>query len=303
MEESSSWLIYGVMFKCQVQIETECPVPTVRRRHRTLCRMRMSDITPGRLWYLYLLQLVTKDPVRFMATPPRRPITFRARPLLFISIFGVVHQTIATASLPPAYYYFQTTGSSPSLLAGPYAAFVLRQRVPFSEGNVEDCIDKAARVVAGRGGRLWDKYKARRDAKNGTVESDPVEGNSRAESVPASTEKSGIFAKYKARIDARKATVAKEEVEPVQVAEEAVARLEGKKTRFRDQVLEKASGIKIKNVIDGAAAYLIVKVGPVVFEALGSKLIARCQMLFPVRLGASLYLTPKLARAFARRFL
>lgn len=193
------------------------------------------------------------------APPPRRPITLRARPFLFISIFAVVHQSIATASLPPVYYYFQSTGSSATLLAGPYAAFVLRQRVPFTDQKIEDYVDRSMRGILGRGVGYWSQYRARKQAKRNGAEEGAIASAVEVPEEQAPT----LWAKYKARREDKKAvaTIESKQVDGGDVAQEAVARMEGKKVNsFRDQVVERATGIKMRQVMDAAAAYLVVKV-------------------------------------------
>ncbi|KAG8862781.1 hypothetical protein FRB96_000791 [Tulasnella sp. 330] len=170
---------------------------------------------------------------------PFRPITLSARPFLFITTFIVVHQTIATGSLPPAYYFFQTTGSSTSLLAGPYAAFVLRQHIPLTNKKVEDVVEDVMRGTIGSSWKLWGMYRGK-DQK--------VEDK-----------------------DSKK------------VAKETIEGLEGRRRLWTNKALDKASGVKLQQVMDAAAAYLVVKA------------------LFPLRLAVSLYLTPKIARTLARR--
>ncbi|KAG8999626.1 hypothetical protein FRB93_013145 [Tulasnella sp. JGI-2019a] len=145
---------------------------------------------------------------------PVRPITLRSRPFLFITTFVIVHQTIATASLPPAYYFFQTTGSSTSLLAGPYAAFVLKQHVPFTNKKVEDVVEDVVRGTIGSSWKLWGMYRGR--DKNAEKDSE-------------------------------------------RVAKEAVEGLEGSRRLWTNRALDKASGVKMQQVMDAAAAYLVVK--------------------------------------------
>lgn len=148
----------------------------------------------------------------------RRPVTLRSRPFLFITTFVLVHQAISTASLPPAYYFFQSTGSATSVLAGPYAAFVLRQNVPFTGKKVEDYVEGTVRAMIGSSWKLWGKYRAGK--KDGSV--DPENAD--------------------------------------RVAKEAVASMEGKTWKLRSQVVDRASGVKLQQVIDATAAYLLVKV-------------------------------------------
>jgi len=103
-----------------------------------------------------------------------------------------------------------------------------------------------------------------------------------------------------------------DESEEKEVAREIVEGLEGK-SRLRDRVTDRARGLRegvgkwketrmerasmeaktaaestrgvtMRHVMDAAAAYLVVKA------------------IFPVRLAASLLITPRLARAFGRRW-
>lgn len=91
------------------------------------------------------------------------------------------------------------------------------------------------------------------------------------------------------------------------VVHEALEGMEGKEgasSRWRDRVVEGASGLKMRQVVDFAAAYLVVKVcalkGNKPPKLTGPRISS--QAAFPVRLGLSMYLTPKLARVAVRLF-
>jgi len=212
--------------------------------------------------------------------PIRRPVTLRARPFLFISTFLSVHQVIATSSLIPAYALFNVTDYSTAFLAGPYAVFVMRQPVPWpissftKEERVGDVIDRMLKGSIAGGYRMFKKYRERKEANRDSDAVEGAEGKGKWRAAAAARWKK---AKDTGEIDS----------ESAELAEDAVKALEGKPgwrdpTVWKTRALEKANTVGLKNVMDFAAAYLAVKA------------------LLPVRLAASIFLTPTFARLLAR---
>lgn len=201
------------------------------------------------------------------APPPHapRPVTLRARPLLLISTFLVLHQAVATTSLFPTYYFFKLTDSATSLLAGPYAAFVLRQPAPWplasrgSDAKIEDVVEKMLRASVARGWGLWSRWRGRNpkagaDAEGAAIADDVVEGLEGGkprwrDRVVGAAQSAQVS--WKDRQDANGAAA-------VGVAADDAA----KGWSLRTKAVEGASELKLKDMMNMAAAYLVVKVCP-----------------------------------------
>ena len=101
---------------------------------------------------------------RFGTPSPPRPITLGSRPILFISTFLILYQSLATFSLLPAYGYFHFTDSSIAFLVGPHVTSLLRKPLPFSPGGrtVEDVLDTVMGRSIKTGWRFWNMWKGRK---------------------------------------------------------------------------------------------------------------------------------------------
>jgi hypothetical protein len=224
---------------------------------------------------------------------PPRPATLRARPLLFISTFLVFHQAVATGSLFPAYAFFSSTDASTALLAGPTTAYVLKQRVPWplsrggEDRTVADVVEDGIRASVKGGFGAYRRWKENKATKATEVEHEDVEAlqshgvlrralarargtvnTADAAPLPSSSDLSSEensvdasktrwrdrLADYRAkRAEAR--TASADEA----IADSAVDGLEGRQD-WKGRLADGASNVRMKHVMDFAAAYLVVKV-------------------------------------------
>jgi hypothetical protein len=216
------------------------------------------------------------------STPPR-PATLRARPLLFLTTFALVHQAVASGALAPAYAFFAGGDTSTALLAGPVAARVLRTDVPWTGRTVADVLEDGVRSGVRSGFGMLMSWRQRRAEVAEVAEDHPPPGTLQRMVARAR----GIQSTAQQPSDAA-------------IAASAVDGLEGRQD-WKGRLSDTAARVRLKHVMDAAAAYLVVKVHMLVSCAVTSTLIA-AQALFPLRLGLSLFLAPRLARAFARRW-
>jgi hypothetical protein len=241
--------------------------------------------------------------------PVPRPATFRARPFLFISTFLLLHQSLATASLIPSYSFFRATDSSTSLLAGPYAAFILHQRVPWpfasrnSDRKVEDVVEDLLRGSVSRGWGLFRRWKGNqaRGEDNGVAIAEQVIEGMQGDTPKWKDRVAG--ATHWLQSSRGKSQRIDESVDDAVLPNDSVK--DGR--TWKNRVVEGANNVRLKDVMDIAAAYLLVKVclhhiTHLIDLELTFFFFFFYQTLFPVRLGVSLYFAPGLARAFARRW-
>lgn len=234
---------------------------------------------------------------------------FKARPFLHVLSFGLIHQSIAWAALPPLFYFFQATGAATSLLAGPQVAWVLSRPVPDwlptpfidkkeaqRKGTSTDAEEKlreeeakarVSEVKAGMAGALTSWIKGKKDASR---LSEAVGANKELERIA----QEGKEAERRAVAKGQKPLLVEDVVEQIirkaartgytlskaiygqaqtwgkdadAVADDAVKALEGKGSGrmhisdfgFGDRVRKTAGGLSFREILDGAAAYIVVK--------------------------------------------
>jgi hypothetical protein len=191
------------------------------------------------------------------SAPAPRATTFRARPVLFTVSFLLIHQLIATGSLVPAYYWFNDVapGSANALLAGPTTAWALKQPLPWSSGRtVEDAVEAGLRRTLGGGWSAVQHWRERRAAGKEEVEEDSATGEKKL--------RTKIFETWTNR--KQRLSTEDENVVIHEALEEMEGR-EGKSARWRDRIVEGASGLRMRQVVDFAAAYLVVKVSITIY--------------------------------------
>ncbi|KZP13586.1 hypothetical protein FIBSPDRAFT_869097, partial [Athelia psychrophila] len=218
----------------------------------------------------------------------------RARPFLHVLSFGLVHQGIAWAALPPLFYFFQATGAATALLAGPQVAWVLSRPVPDwlpipfvdkgahrtgrSAGGVDREVQEAeargrvSEVKAGVAGALTGWMKGSRDASQ---EAGGRAGDTGQKQKPLLVEdvvEQIVRRAARAGYTLSKAIYGRAQTRGTDgdaVADAAVNALEGKGPgtgRMRlpdfgigDRVRQTAGGVSFREIVDGAAAYIVVK--------------------------------------------
>lgn len=274
--------------------------------------------------------------------PLRGIAAVRARPFLHVLSFGLLHQSIAWAALPPLFYFFQTTGAATALLAGPQVAWVLSRPVPHwlatpfvdkrkvhrkgSSPSQSDADAEKRNVEAG--GRLRDVKAGITSVVSWIKDKADISRVSRAV---------GEEAEVVAKAKGQKPLLVEDIVEQIirkavrtgytlsrsiyghartwgkdgdEVADDAIKALEEKGSDrmhlsnfgLGDKVRETAEGVSFREILDGAAAYIVVKVRLLVYTLLHACQSDPLQALFPVRLPLSLFLTPKFARVLSRAF-
>ncbi|KAF7980994.1 hypothetical protein HWV62_5237 [Athelia sp. TMB] len=280
----------------------------------------------------------TNNPHLGQVEPPiplRGLAAFRARPFLHVLSFGLVHQTIAWAALPPLFYFFQTTGAATALLAGPQFAWVLSRPVPSwlptpfidkkearrKGGSSTETAEQTQRAETH--GKIDEAKAGIAGAITSWIRGDK-DVSRLAEAVGANKElekmaREGKEAEARAKAKEKKPLLVEDVVEQVvrravrtgynlslsiygqaktrgkdgdEVADDAIKALEGKgigglhisNLGLGDRVRKTAEGVSFREILDGAAAYIVVKA------------------LFPARLPLSLILTPKVARVLSRVF-
>jgi hypothetical protein len=194
--------------------------------------------------------------------PPLRAATLRSRPFLFISTFLVFHQAVATGALFPTYAFFSGTNTSTALLAGPTAAAVLRQPLPWPRASggdnrtVADFVEDALRgsVRTGVGAlRAWRERRAAGAGDAGPAVAQAEEPKSQ-----------GIFRAALARATGRggaRVDAAAANVEDTETADAAIGALEGRRgAAWKAKLLDRAGAVRMQDALDVAAAYLVVKV-------------------------------------------
>ena len=230
-----------------------------------------------------------------------------ARPsfLVLAPTFIFTHFTLAWALVPPIYLVLRTTNLSNTLLAGPQGAWFLSRQVPtwIPDAVVDNLV----------GGVPVNERKA---SQRPTVE-ELLERLARR----------GIRAAYNISTSAFSA-FKKGGGEEDALARAAIRELRGGLGMEKEEVKEKASGytdkikgftrqqaqgavseIKFGQVRDAVAAWVLVKVSPFSCrESVSFGMLKpfsspfRPQILFPVRLPVSLFLTPRVARGLAKFF-
>jgi hypothetical protein len=173
-----------------------------------------------------------------------RPATLRARPLLFLTTFALVHQAVASGALAPAYAFFAGGDTSTALLAGPVAARVLRQDVPWTGRTVADVLEDGVRGGVRSGFGLLMSWRQRRAQPPAEV-ADPPPGTLQRMVARAR----GIQSIAQQPSDAAIAAS----------AASAVDGLEGRQD-WKGRLSDTAARVRLKHVMDAAAAYLVVKV-------------------------------------------
>jgi len=249
---------------------------------------------------------------QYSAPPPPKPYTFRARPFLFTTTFVLLYQGIGVVSAFSVYEYFKHTNSSTHLLGGPLAVKILSLHLPFSHGErtVEDLVDMALRGSIKRGWGFWNKWKGRKEeVGEGDELADEVlkelEGKKRwnqklaerAASVKDAvlSERGQSAGRFRDRIGGMVAGL-KEKYQGGELGESGATKAQELKETALEQwrvrrerlpavtdIVERKQGT-LKKVTDAAAAYFILKA------------------IFPVRLGLTVLLTPRLARFVGRRW-
>ncbi|KAF8494296.1 hypothetical protein JB92DRAFT_2996715 [Gautieria morchelliformis] len=255
---------------------------------------------------------------RFSSVPPSsppRPVTLASRPILFISIFGVLHQSLATLSLLPAYGYFHFTDSSTAFLVGPHVAHLLRKPLPFSHGGrtMEDVLDTVMGSYIKTGWRFWSKWNGRKSdereadeivkevleeleekrswrAESYAMKNRLVEMKDRALALKAEPSET-IQALKNRLVDIRNGAVAMRDEPP-----EWMSKMNLNADQLRewkdwvaerlpvfDEVVQPKNGA-LKAMTDAAAAYLVVKASA------------------PLRIALNIFVTPKVARLLVRRW-
>lgn len=196
----------------------------------------------------------------------------RARPFVHLLSFGVVHQSLAWVLLPPLYYFFRSTGAATSMLAGPQTAWILSRPVPSwlpvpglsLDANPEGGEGNARGKQAKREPTVEDVLEQviRRAARFSWTASRALYGQARSLESDWNRIKGG---ELPASIGAKS--------QPDEVADEAVRALKGQDQSgegkagwnipdlgFSDRVRKSAGEVRIREVVDGVAAYVVVKV-------------------------------------------
>lgn len=255
--------------------------------------------------------LSTKQPAQL-----RGLAAFRARPLLHILSFGLLHQSIAWAALPPLFYFFQATGAATSLLAGPQVAWVLSRPVPGwlpvpfvdtkearrkgtseadSEAEKRKAEQRLSEAKAGIAGAVTGWIKGNKDLSQ-------ISSTVGADKHLERLAREGREAETKARAKGEKPLLVEDVVEQVvrravrtgvtlsktiygqaqtwgksedEMAGDAIKTLEGKHSwgshvpdfGLGDRVRKTAEGVSFREVLDGAAAYIVVKVFHLYFSS------------------------------------
>lgn len=242
-------------------------------------------------------------------TPLRGLAAVRARPLLHILSFGLLHQSIAWAALPPLFYFFQTTGAATSLLAGPQVAWVLSRPVPnWLPLPFVDKKEAYQKAISGdeteaeqrkAESRVIEVKASMASAITGWIKGNKgisrLSGAVGADKELEKLAREGKEAEARARAKGEKPLLVEDVVEQVirkavrmgftfsrsiygqakswgknedELAEEAIKTLEGKDSRalripdfgLGDRVRKTAQGVSFREILDGAAAYIVVKV-------------------------------------------
>jgi hypothetical protein len=181
-------------------------------------------------------------------TTTPKPATLRARPFLFISSFILLHQAIASGSLIPTYAFFANTDSSTALLAGPTAALVLRQKLPWplargeDERTVADALEDSVRAGVKGGFGLFRQW---REGRKASQEDASGEGEA------------GVARGWRTRVTEFRAKPVGEQDDTL--GKDVTAGLEGRQ-EWKGRLGDAASAVRMKHVMDFAAAYLVVKV-------------------------------------------
>ncbi|KAH8822607.1 hypothetical protein DL96DRAFT_299526 [Flagelloscypha sp. PMI_526] len=217
------------------------------------------------------------------ATESPKSISLRARPFLFVGTFFVVHQIIATSSLIPAYYSFKSSMlDSGSFLAGPVAGYVLKIRLPIpgtDDWRVEDVVEIGLRMALVHGWTLFKSFRERRALKK--EEKTRLQQNSQdlaEEAIEAmegkQTGKKSIKERFQQYLKGKAANDSS--------SSDATSPSQSDNLSVWSRIGLTSEDVKLRAVMNASAAYLLVK------------------SLFPLRLALSLFLTPRLARAFKR---
>lgn len=270
---------------------------------------------------------------KLQQTPLRGFAAVRARPLFHLLSFGIVHQTIAWAALPPLFYFFQATGAATSLLAGPEVAWVLKQPVPRwlplpfidkkrarhkeAEENLEVSAErKVEEAKAGMAGAIRKWVGRTKDVSEVIGRpANEIKGSVNGEKPLLVEDVVEQLIRRAVRVGFRLSKTFYGQVksrgrDADHVADDAIATLEGNKSRFSipsfdfgDRARRTAEGVSVWTILDGAAAYIVVKVSQrAPLCVMVSDLLSWFQATLPVRIPLSLFLTPKFARVLSRVF-
>lgn len=252
-----------------------------------------------------LLRQVATQPAAATSIPP---VSFRSHPLRYLCVFPTLHTTIAWGLLGPTYFFLAATGLTPLFLAGPQGVAVLKTRIPdfVPNGFVYGLRDCRASVAA-RGTQEptieeWMETSIRKAAKGTWFGAKKlrsfitrVRGLNTPEGMTSEVERWAKVLEKKGLPDAEDA---REPTEP------------SKSNPLRRYITDQASGVKVRNLADAVAAWVLVKVSCSVRSRARRNLKtsltsfhtnsgAKC--LLPVRIPLSLWLTPKVVRMTLRR--
>ncbi|GJJ10483.1 hypothetical protein Clacol_004709 [Clathrus columnatus] len=238
-------------------------------------------------------------------TGPEKPFTLRSRPFLFAGTFIGLYQAIAAGTSLLAFLYFRYTDSSTLFLGGPTATYLLRLHLPFTNGQrtIGDMLDTALRRAMATN---WSPAPWIRRIKQKRTNHEEEERQEDPEVIER------VLDQLEGSDGSRRQKDDLSETKPMAVSADSseragrfggwrdkqVDRLRAARGRIPDQdELRRTAGewkdkIKtvsvtgaiepqqgtLKKLTDAAAAYVVLKA------------------LFPVRLGAALVFTPRVAK-------
>ncbi|EPQ29401.1 uncharacterized protein PFL1_03156 [Pseudozyma flocculosa PF-1] len=228
----------------------------------------------------------------------------KARPLVHASTFLALHVTVAWALVPPIYAFFRSTNTANALLAGPSVSYILAKPIPTwlpaslrgqspssssssasdapdptnnQVQTVEDLLELQVRQfvkLLWKGGvgvySTVNRFKAKDQHEGG--EGDVTKGLARSAIA---------FLRGKAKGTDSDADTTLQQYDE---QHEQSRRPGWAKGYFGEQARKNAGDIKLGQIRDAVAAYVVVKT------------------LLPLRVPLSLFLTPKVVRLFGRAF-
>ncbi|CAO1621101.1 unnamed protein product [Parajaminaea phylloscopi] len=207
-------------------------------------------------------------------------VSFRQYPLRYLLVFPALHTTIAWGLLGPTYLFLSATGLTPLFLAGPQGVTLLKTRIPNLVPNglvygLRDC--RAS--VQGRGNpeptiEEWMETSIKK-AASGTWSAAKnlrsiiarVRGLSTPEGVESEVERWAKSLQDKG----------------MPRGDEAQDQKNAGPGPVRAFITNQASGVKVRDLADGVAAWVLIK------------------CLLPLRIPLSLWLTPRVVRMTLRR--
>ncbi|PWN98710.1 hypothetical protein FA09DRAFT_329218 [Tilletiopsis washingtonensis] len=227
----------------------------------------------------------------------------RAAPFKHALTFAGVHVTIAQLALLPAYAVLRYTGLGTSLVAGPQAAYFLARPLPdwacsslgIKEGTtdagtkraptVEDAVEMGLKRVASGawagGGAIFRLVGAVKKGKD-----DPVAMLQQVTDEYKRGKQQGL----------EQADAAIDEVKEKKSLKQSIGGALGGRAQ------KIAGDVKIGQVRDALGAYVIVKVSAACMQQAVGRADLSLQMLLPLRIPLSLWLTPRFARGMSRVF-